>query len=68
MINSTNSNNKFKKGDKIKVINAVTYAGYPFILCQDKYDIIMIENDKAIIGINNIAIAVVNVKNIKKIK
>lgn len=68
MINSTNSNNNFKKGDKVKVINAITYAGYPFILCQDKYDIIIIKNDKAIIGINNMAIAVVNVKNIKKIK
>lgn len=68
MINSTNPNNNFKKGDKVKVINAITYAGYPFILCQDKYDIIIIKNDKAIIGINNMAIAVVNVKNIKKIK
>lgn len=66
-LNSINSNNKFKKGDKIKVINAITYAGSPFRLYQNEYNIIMIDNDKAVIGIDNIITAVVNVKNIRKI-
>lgn len=62
------SSNTIKKGDKVRVINAITYAGYPFKMYQKEYDVIIIYKDKVIIGIGNMAIAVVNIKNIEKIK
>lgn len=56
---------KFKVGDKVKVLNPITYDGKPFKLWYSKYDVLRVENDKIIIGIGNIVTASINKNNIE---
>ena len=61
------TNNEIKKGDKVKVINAVTYTGKPFKVYYKKYDVIQVIDDRIVIGIGKTITATVNIKNIKKV-
>ena len=61
------SNDKIKKGDKVKVINAITYAGKPFKTYYKKYDVIQVSDDKIVIGIGKTITAAINIKDIKKV-
>lgn len=56
-----------KNGDKVKVINAITYTGSPFKVLYKEYDVIEVNKDRIVIGINNTVTAAINIKNIKKI-
>lgn len=56
-----------KKGDKVKVINAITYTGSPFKALYSEYDVIEVNKDRIVIGICNTVTAAINIKNIKKI-
>lgn len=57
----------FKKGDKVKVINAIQYNGKPFKTYFDVYDIIEIKGNRVVIGIGKVVTAAIDIKNIKKI-
>lgn len=65
--NTSSSSNAIKKGDKVKVINAVQYDGKSFAVYYDKYDVIEIDGNRAVIGIGNTVTCAINVKNIEKI-
>lgn len=64
---STITTSTIKKGDKVKVINAITYTGSPFRLFYKEYDVIEVNNDRVVIGIGKTVTAAINIKNIKKI-
>ena len=53
-------------GDKVRVVNAVTYDGKPFKTYFDKYDVIQIKGDRAVIGIGKAVTADIKVSNLKK--
>ena len=54
-----------KEGDKVKVVNAVTYDGKKFDVYYDKYDVIEVNGNRVVIGIGNTVTAAVNAKNLK---
>ena len=56
-----------KKGDKVKVINAIQYDGKPFKTYYDVYDIIEVKGNRVVIGIGKVVTAAIDIKNIKKI-
>lgn len=60
-------NTKISKGDKVKVIKAISYEGKPFKLFHEKYDVIQVNNDRVVIGIGKIVTSSINIKNIQKI-
>lgn len=57
----------FKKGDKVKVLNAVTYDGKSFKTYYDTYDVIQVNGDRVVIGIGSIVTAAVNAANLRKV-
>lgn len=60
-------NSNIKVGDTVKVINAVTYDGKSFKVWHDKYTVISLKGDRAVIGVNGVVTAAVNIANIKKV-
>ena len=58
---------QINKGDKVKVINAISYEGKPFKLFHQQYDVIQVNNDRIVIGIDKIVTSSINIKNIQKI-
>ena len=64
---NTTTTETIKKGDKVKVINAITYTGSPFRLFYKEYDVIEVNKDRIVIGIGKTVTAAINIKNIKKI-
>lgn len=56
----------FAKGDKVKVLNAVTYDGKPFKTYYDTYDVIQVNGDRVVIGVGATVTAAVNVANLRK--
>lgn len=56
-----------KKGDKVKVINAVSYEGKSFKRWYDTYDVISVNGDRVVIGIGSTVTAAVNSANLKKV-
>lgn len=64
---NTTTTETIKKGDKVKVINAITYTGSPFKVFYKEYDVIEVNNDRVVIGIGKTVTAAINIKNIKKI-
>lgn len=63
---STASSNGIKVGDKVKVINAVTYTGTKFKVYKDEYDVIEVKGDRVVIGIGKTVTAAVKASNLKK--
>lgn len=64
---NTTTTETIKKGDKVQVINAITYTGSPFRLFYKEYDVIEVNKDRIVIGIGKTVTATINIKNIKKI-
>lgn len=56
---------EIKAGDKVKVLNAVTYTGQKFKTYYDEYDVIQVNGDRAVIGIGKTVTAAINIKNIQ---
>ena len=56
-----------KKGDKVKVVRAVSYEGKSFKLWYDTYDVISVSGDRVVIGIGATVTAAVNSGNLKKV-
>ncbi|MCQ2962206.1 MAG: CHAP domain-containing protein [archaeon] len=56
-----------KAGDVVKVKNAVTYNGQPFVTYRESYNVLEVKNDRAVIGIGSTITAAVNVSNLEKI-
>lgn len=64
---SVNTNTTLVKGDKVKVLNAVTYTGGKFVVYYDKYDVLEVKGDRVVIGIGKVTTAVVNASNLQKV-
>lgn len=56
---------EIKAGDKVKVLNAVTYTGQKFKTYYDEYDVIQVNGDRAVIGIGKTVTAAINIKDIQ---
>nr|DAJ06393.1 MAG TPA: Cell wall hydrolase autolysin [Caudoviricetes sp.] len=56
----------FEKGDKVKVLNAVTYDGKSFKTYYDTYDVIQVNGDRVVIGVGATVTAAVNAVNLRK--
>jgi len=59
--------NEIKKGDKVKVLKAITYTGGTFKTWYSKYDVIEVSGDRVVIGIGRTVTAAVNKKNLQKV-
>lgn len=57
----------FAKGDKAKVLNAVTYDGRSFKTCYDVYDVIEVSGDRVVIGVGSTVTAAVKAANLHKV-
>lgn len=57
----------FAKGDKVKVLNAVTYDGKSFKTYYDTYDVIQVNGDRVVIGVGVTVTAAVNAANLRKV-
>lgn len=66
-IPATSAPESFKKGDKVKVLNAVTYDGKSFKTYYDTYDVIQVNGDRVVIGIGSTVTAAVNTANLRKV-
>lgn len=56
-----------KKGDRVKVLNAVTYDGKPFRTYYDTYDVIQVSGAHVVIGVGATVTAAVNAANLRKV-
>lgn len=54
-------------GDKVKVLNNVTYTGDSFGVYYDEYDVIEVNGDRAVIGIDGTVTCAINVSNIERV-
>ena len=66
-IPTTAGSESFKKGDKVKVLNAVTYDGKSFKTYYDTYDVIQVSGDRVVIGVGTTITAAVAAKNLRKV-
>lgn len=57
----------WKKGDRVKVLNAVTYDGKPFRTYYDTYDVIQVSGARVVIGVGATVTAAVNAANLRKV-
>lgn len=55
---------EIKVGDRVKVVRNVTYTGGSFKLYYDKYDVISISGDRAVIGIGTTVTCAIHKDNI----
>lgn len=56
-----------KKGDRVKVLNAVTYDGKPFRTYYDTYDVIQVSGARVVIGVGATVTAAVKSANLRKV-
>lgn len=56
-----------KKGDRVKVLNAVTYDRKPFRTYYDTYDVIQVSGARVVIGVGATVTAAVNAANLRKV-
>lgn len=56
-----------KKGDRVKVLNAVTYDGKPFRTYYDTYDVIQVSGARVVIGVGATVTAAVSSTNLRKV-
>lgn len=61
------SESGLKKGDKVKVLKAITYTGKPFVTWYKVYDVLEISGDRIVIGIGRTVTAAVNRNNLQKV-
>ena len=56
-----------QKGDTVKVTKAKTYTGAAFRVYYKEYTVMELKGDRAVIGVNGIITAAVNVANLEKV-
>lgn len=63
---SASTNAPINVGDRVRVINAITYSGQSFKTWYDTYQVMELKGDRAVIGVNGQVTAAINVHNITK--
>lgn len=58
---------KIRPGDKVKVLNAITYTGGRFKTYYKEYDVLEIKGDRVVIGIGKVVTAAVKASNLQKV-
>ena len=58
--------NTIMEGDKVKVLEAITYSGSPFKLWHDVYDVIQVRGDRVVIGKGSTITCAINIANITR--
>ena len=58
---------ELKKGDKVKVLKAVTYTGKKFVTWYRQYDVLEVSGDRIVIGIGKTVTAAVHKDNLQKV-
>ncbi len=53
-------------GDRVRVVNAVTYTGQRFKTWYDTYTVMELKGNRAVIGVNGQVTAAINVANIRR--
>jgi len=56
-----------KAGDRVKVTNAITWTGQKFKVWYDSYTVMELKGERAVIGVNGVVTAAINVKNLRKV-
>lgn len=57
---------QIRVGDRVRVLNVVTYNGHGFHSWYDTYTVMELKGDRAVIGVNGTVTAAINVCNIAK--
>lgn len=60
-------NTSINVGDKVRVLVNATYDGGTFVLWHDVYDVIEVEGDRAVIGVDGVVTCAININNIEKV-
>lgn len=58
---------EIRVGDKVKVLNAVTYTGTPFNVYYNVYDVIEVKGDRVVIGIGSVVTAAIKAEYLEKV-
>lgn len=66
--NEQQEDSSLKVGSKVRVINAKQYNGNPFTAWYDVYDVIEVDGDRIVIGINDAITTAINVNNLELIE
>lgn len=67
MLNSSSSSSSaIKVGDSVKVINPVDYNGTRIALYYDRYTVMELRGDRAVIGVNGTVTCAIKVSNLRK--
>lgn len=64
---STIATRAIQKGDKVKVLKAITYTGGSFKAYHSTYDVIQVNGDRVVIGIGKTVTAAVNSANLQRL-
>lgn len=67
VIFSKEKSTSINEGDKVKVLNNVTYTGDSFGVYYDEYDVIEVNGDRAVIGIGDTVTCAINISNIERV-
>lgn len=63
---SSSSSSAIKVGDSVKVINPVDYNGTRIALYYDRYTVMELRGDRAVIGVNGTVTCAIKVSNLRK--
>lgn len=63
---SSSSSSAIKVGDSVKVINPIDYNGTRIALYYDRYTVMEIRGDRAVIGVNGTITCAIKVSNLRK--
>ena len=63
---SSSSSSAIKVGDSVKVINPIDYSGTRIALYYDRYTVMELKGDRAVIGVNGTVTCAIKVSNLRK--
>lgn len=67
LLGQTNTNTSdIKVGSTVTVINPITYTGQRFALWFKTYTVMELIGDRAVIGVNGVVTAAINIKNLRR--
>lgn len=63
---SSSSSSAIRVGDSVKVINPIDYSGTRIALYYDRYTVMELRGDRAVIGVNGTVTCAIKVSNLRK--
>ena len=65
--NKPSASSAIKVGDRVKVINPITWTGQRFKLWYNTYTVMELHGQRAVIGVNGTVTAAISVRNLRKV-